>query len=119
MYLRIPSLFFIGLLVLYVSVLTSCSSKTEAHTVEIKLPTLQCSSCSKIVTRALKSVKGVKEAKVNLGEKSARVIYFPDQTNIFEMTQAVSLAGYNANETQADSKAYSGLPDCCKISSAK
>ena len=115
----IASFLFAGLLGLCVSVFSACSSKTEARMAEIQLPTLQCSTCCDTVAKALKGVEGVKEADVDLKKKVARVIYLPDRTTLADMTQAVAVAGYDANAIKADPKAYADLPDCCKMPGTK
>ena len=94
---------------------TACSSQTEASTAEIKLSTIQCGMCVQTVSKALKDVPGVQEAKVDLKAKTATITYMPNKTNVAAREQAGVKAGYAANDKAADGDAYAKLPDCCKI----
>ncbi len=119
MHSRILSLVSAGLLMLSLSALNSCASKTEAKVAEIKLPTIQCASCVNTVSKTLEKVEGVEEVNVDLEKKLARVAYLPDRTDLAKLEQAVAKAGYDANSTESDPEAYTGLPDCCKLPDKK
>jgi Cu+-exporting ATPase len=69
---------------------------TETTTLSIKGMT--CASCVEHVETALKELRGVNEAVVNLGLGTARVIFIPGVVTIGQMKQAVSEVGYEASE---------------------
>ena len=119
MHSRILSLVSAGLLMVFLSALNSCASKTEAKVAEIELPTIQCASCVNTISKALEKVEGLEEVNVDLEKKLARVAYLPDRTNLAKLEQALAKAGYNANSTKAHPEAYAGLPVCCKIPDKK
>jgi P-type Cu+ transporter len=62
--------------------------------ITLKVTGMSCSGCSANVEKALKSVKGVSAAKVDLAGKKASVDYDPAVTNESEMAKAVKKAGY-------------------------
>ncbi|MCD1294386.1 copper-translocating P-type ATPase [Methanocella sp. CWC-04] len=55
---------------------------------------MTCASCVSRVESALKSVKGVSEANVNLASEKATVLYDPEAATIDSMVDAVKDAGY-------------------------
>lgn len=68
--------------------------KTENLTLHIE--GMSCEHCVKRVADALKAIKGVKKATVNLEAKSAEVTYIPAKTNRDVMTSAVCELGFKA-----------------------
>ncbi|MDQ3019044.1 MAG: cation transporter [Bacteroidota bacterium] len=82
--------------------------------ITIKLNSIQCNMCVEKITEAIKSVDGVVKTKVNLNKKSASVTYNADITSKEEIENAITSAGYDANEKPADSEAYEKLSSCCK-----
>ena len=110
------SLVIVGLLGLGLGSFVACSSQTEATVAEIKLPTIQCSSCVNTVSKALKAEKGVKDVQVDLRGKTAKVTYLTAQTDVSKLEVAVVKSGYAANKKQADPEAYETLAACCKVS---
>gem|GEM_PF-358552 len=88
-------------------------------TAVISVPTIQCNMCSMNVEDALRDVKGVKSAEVNLKKKTATVLYRPSEVNVAGLEDAIVKAGYNANKKQADPEAYDKLDDCCKVPEKK
>ena len=94
--------------------LSGCTSETEASA-QIKLPTIQCTSCGSTVTKALEKVDGVKSVEVDLEKKQAKVSFLASKTDLGRLEGAVTKVGYAANNKEADSAAYANLPGCCKI----
>lgn len=82
---------------------------------DIKVPTMQCGSCANHVEEALKGVDGVSTIKVDLETKVAQVNFDPAKTTLAAMEKAISMAGYDANDTKRDSAAYAELDACCKV----
>jgi len=92
------------------------TSKTISEiTVEISLPTIQCGMCESNISKALDKVKGIKSYSVDLDGKKVTVIYDDAVTSVSKIEKAISKAGYDANNTKADKKAYDKLHDCCKM----
>ncbi len=115
--MRLRSLSFLSVtLVLFALYgLNSCATKVEAKIAEIKLPTLQCNSCVKTVSAALKRVNGVEKVQVDLEAKKDSVTYQPGKIDLACLEKAVAASGYVANDTKADPKAYEKLATCCKV----
>ena len=99
-------------------VAAACGSATVAKETEIKTPTLQCASCEVTIKKAVKSVDGVTAVTVDGESKLVRVTYAEGATDVGKIETAISMAGYQANGKKADAKAYTNLPDCCKIEAA-
>ncbi len=95
-----------------------CSAKSEATTVEVKLPTLQCAVCVNTVETAVKQVDGVQSVSVDLNAKTAKVTFDAELTSVPALEKAIVQSGYAANDTKADSTAYQQLPSCCKVPDA-
>ena len=57
---------------------------------------MHCEGCASNVEKALKGIKGVSSAKVDLGASQASIEYDPAKTNPKAMAEAVKKAGYNA-----------------------
>lgn len=68
--------------------------KVEKTTLQVE--GMSCAHCQKRVEEALKAVKGVKAARVNLEEKSAEVTFVPAKTSRDALVKAVEAAGYTA-----------------------
>jgi copper chaperone CopZ len=73
-----------------------------------------CNSCKDNITRALAWEKGVKNVEVDLKNKTITVTYNPKKTSPDKIRQAISKAGYDADEVKADPEAYKKLDECCK-----
>ncbi|AWH87772.1 copper-exporting P-type ATPase CopA [Limnobaculum parvum] len=65
--------------------------------VQLLLSGMSCASCVNKVQKALESVSGVEQARVNLAERSAMVFGQPQQS---ELLRAVQKAGYGAEIIQ-------------------
>ncbi|WP_174590403.1 heavy metal translocating P-type ATPase [Methanocella conradii] len=74
--------------------------EAPARKIYLKIAGMTCASCVKRVEDALKGLKGVSEASVNLANEKAAVTYDPMKVSIDDMIKAVKDAGYGvATET--------------------
>ena len=80
----------------------------------ISVPSIVCGSCVKKVTKALQKVDGVSDVKVDLDTKTATVKFDNTKTTISDLENAITAAGYDANDKAADAVAYDKLDKCCK-----
>ncbi|MBN8585566.1 MAG: heavy-metal-associated domain-containing protein [Ignavibacteria bacterium] len=87
----------------------------NAEHVEIKLPTIQCSICKKNIEKAVNKVPGTINVKVDKDEKVAHINYDKSKTDLTKIENAITMAGYDANDKKADPTAYQNLDDCCKL----
>ena len=62
--------------------------------ITINVNGMMCDNCKKHVTKAIKSVKGVKKEKVSLENKNVVVEYNEKKTNEEEIKKAILEAGY-------------------------
>lgn len=87
----------------------------EAEITEIKLPTMQCSTCKKNIESAVKKMDGIEDVNVVVKEKIAKVKYDKSKTDLNKIEGVITMAGYQANDKPANKDAYDKLEDCCKI----
>ena len=84
-------------------------------TVEISLPTIQCGSCIRTIDKALDKIGGVVNTDIDVENKKALITYDDTKTDVAKIEDAISSAGYDANEKKADPVAYNKLHTCCKL----
>ena len=88
--------------------IAGCSSENKSA--EIALNTIQCGMCSDKIASSLSKIEGVVKVDVDLENKIGKVVY---KASVIE--KAIAAVGYDANDTPAEPKAYSGLDMCCKV----
>ena len=59
---------------------------------------MSCEHCVRAVTNALDAINGVREVKVSLKDKNARVIYDDGLTNLGAIESAIIEEGYQVEE---------------------
>ena len=91
---------------------SACGDEVKA---EIKLETIQCGMCVNTIEKNLKNLEGVVRVDVDLKKKVGVVTYNVTLVDLPAIENTISSLGYDANNTQADQKAYSKLDACCKI----
>ena len=83
---------------------------------EIKILTsAQCEECKPTIEKAVKKISGIEKVNLVVKTKMAEVKYDADKTSPEKIKKAINLAGYDADETKADPKAYNKLPKCCQV----
>ena len=80
----------------------------------IKLPSVQCDNCKDNLTKVLNKVKGVKSFEIDISNKMLHLNFDKSVTDISKVENAITAAGYDANDKKANPDAYSKLDDCCK-----
>lgn len=85
--------------------------KTE--TVQIKTSSV-CNMCKATIEKGIAYESGVKNVNLDVPTQMLTVEYRTDKTNLETLRDAVTKIGYDADEKQADPKAYSRLNECCK-----
>ncbi|MBN8571517.1 MAG: heavy-metal-associated domain-containing protein [Ignavibacteria bacterium] len=81
----------------------------------IKVSSMQCGTCKKNIETAVSKVEGVSEVNVDKNKKIAHVEFDKSKTNLSKIEDAITAAGYDANDKKKDMKAYENLDDCCKL----
>ncbi len=85
-----------------------------AGEIEIKVPTAVCSMCRDTIVKTIKGVDGVQAVKPDM-EKKVMLVTVENKDGIqSKIEQAVSKAGYQANNVKADPQAFASLPGCCR-----
>lgn len=75
----------------------------------------KCETCEDRIEKAAQSVEGVAKADWNRKTKMIEVVFDKAKTNVHKVHMAIVKAGYDTDKHKAKSKAYHGLPGCCKF----
>ncbi len=77
--------------------------KEVTSKITMKITGMTCASCSQTVEGALRKVKGVESANVNLATEKATVVYSPRTVSILDLRKAVENVGYGVpSEEEVD-----------------
>lgn len=82
--------------------------------VEIQTSAL-CYTCEQNLEKTFAFTKGVKDFEVNLKTGLVKVSYNPKKTDPNKIRMAITKAGYDADDLEADPGAFEKLDDCCKL----
>ena len=87
----------------------------EPKVKEIKIQTSAvCGMCEDRLESNLVFEKGVKSVELDDKTKVLTITYKTSKTDPDKLREAVSKLGYDADDVEADPKAYAKLPACCK-----
>jgi len=82
---------------------------------EIKIQTSAiCGMCEERLESNLAFEKGVKSVELDDKTKILTITYKTAKTDPDKLRTAISKLGYDADDVEADPKAYAKLPACCK-----
>jgi len=73
-----------------------------------------CEMCKASIEKALYALDGVESAHLDLVTKKVKVRYDAELLDEATLRQAISAAGYLADDVPARPKAREALPNCCK-----
>jgi copper chaperone CopZ len=76
---------------------------------------MQCETCAATIKSTVEKIPGVLSVSVDLKNKMAHVHFDLMKTSQEKIEKAIAAAGYDANKTKRDEKAYANLPACCKM----
>ncbi len=82
-------------------------TKNRTEQTRLHIKGMSCASCVSGAENALKQLKGVSKASVNLATEEADVEYKPDELSMDDLVRAIEDAGFGA-EPEQSSKASSG-----------
>ena len=97
----------------------SWSSNSNAQVIAksevLKIKTsAQCDECKDRIEKAMKDLKGIEKAVLNVGTKYLTVNFNPELIKADDIRKAVTKIGYDADNIPASKKAYLKLPKCCQ-----
>lgn len=101
------------MLIAVLSIGLEAAVKPKAETVNIQTSAI-CQSCKNRIEKALRSVEGVQEAALNLGNKKVRVKYDPAKISPDQIRDVIANTGYDADGVKKNQDAFMKLPDCCQ-----
>jgi Cu+-exporting ATPase len=64
--------------------------------IDLRIGGMDCPHCPSRVEEALRAIDGVSEARVNLANRSAHVVYDPSRVKILDLVKAIRTSGYSA-----------------------
>jgi len=82
--------------------------------IAIKIPTAKCKTCEKTINSALSKVEGIINSDVDVHDKIVNIKFLSSVTSPGKIREAISKAGYDADEIKRNERAYQNLPECCK-----
>ncbi len=100
-------------IIILLSITSFAQEKAKAKTVEIKTSAV-CKQCKDRIENNMAFEKGVKKVELDLETKVVTITYKPGKTNKDNLKEAITKIGYDADNLEADKKAYDKLPACCK-----
>jgi copper chaperone CopZ len=63
-------------------------------TVELKVPAMDCAACVVVIKRALTQTRGVRNVDLDVGKRTATVVYEDTQMTQTEIRQTIEKAGF-------------------------
>ncbi len=91
------------------------AQEAEPKEKEIKIQTTAiCGMCEERIESNMAFEKGVKSVELDDKTKIVTITYKTDKTDPKKLREAISKLGYDADDVEADPKAYAKLPACCK-----
>jgi len=107
--------FIIIILFLTAGLSLNSNALDKAKTSVVKIKTsAQCDQCKDRIEKALKDVKGIEKAVLNVDTKYLTVNFNPELIKADDIRKAITKIGYDADNMPASKKAYMKLPKCCK-----
>lgn len=101
------------ILIAALSIALSFMAKPASEKVTITTSAI-CEMCKDRIETAVKNLKGVEAALLNLDNKKLKVKYQPESVSAEQIRQSVRSAGYAADGVQPEKSAYDALPKCCQ-----
>ena len=102
-------------LAILVTMVFSLALYAGENTKTVKISTsAQCGMCETTIEKAVNGLDGIENADLDMRTKAVTVSYNADKVSADDIREAISAAGYDADEVKADKSAYKKLPNCCK-----
>ena len=105
------SVLFFSILFIFASLFAQ--AKPSIKKVNIKTSAV-CGMCKSKIEGALSNQEGVVKSSLSDKTKIVLVKYDSTKTSPEKIRQAISMAGYDADDVKANADAYNNLEDCCK-----
>ena len=102
--------FIIFIIALIFSIKVQAQSTVTTSTVSVKG---NCDECKERIENAA-DIKGVKNAIWNETKQALTVTFDSKKVTLEQIETAIAKSGHKTAHHDADSKAYNGLPKCCK-----
>ena len=74
----------------------------------------ECPDCGKNIFLSVKKNKGIKDVVVDDKNHTIAVTYNSKKVTLGEIENAITSAGFKANDNEPDPEAYGKLDGCCK-----
>jgi copper chaperone CopZ len=80
------------------SLMAGTAAAKEA-TSEFKIPAMDCAACTVVIRKALTQTKGVTKVDLNLGKRTATIVYEDTQVTEAQIEKAIEKAGFKAERS--------------------
>ena len=81
--------------------------------------TAESGKCKKAIEKAINRLDGIKSAVLDVDSRMFTVKFENAEIDLSKIKTVINKAGYDADETKAEPKAYDKLPECCKVDGMK
>ena len=96
----------------------SLIASDSIQTAEIQT-SAECKTCKKAIEKAVNRLDGLVKANLDIKSKILSIKFDNTLVSLDKIRETISNAGYDADTVKADPKAYSKLPECCKVDAHK
>lgn len=90
------------------------AEKVDTRTDTVAVPDMQCKTCERTISVAVKKVKGVVSVSADADANVVVVTFNPRTTSRKKIERAIAAAGYDAGSAQTTAAARNALPMCCR-----
>ncbi|MDR0364514.1 MAG: heavy-metal-associated domain-containing protein [Bacteroidales bacterium] len=107
----------VGLLIIFFVFSMNAMAQTKGEETIVIKSVLACQTCENRITSDLPyKVKGIKTVKADSHTNEITVTYRTDKTTPEDIRKGIASLGYDADDVQADAKAFSKLSEHCRTS---
>ncbi len=107
------------ILIIIISLFTTFKFQAQSTVVTSTLSVKgNCDECKERIENAA-DIKGVKTSVWDESKQALTVTYDTKKVNLAQIEKAIAKSGHETLNQKADTKAYNGLPTCCKYQDEK
>ncbi|MBI3985964.1 MAG: heavy-metal-associated domain-containing protein [Lentisphaerae bacterium] len=103
----------IGIAGLCLALLSACRSE-DIRTFIVKVPGLKNAACEKLIRDSLTKQSGIASVEPDYEKRELKITYNSMSLSKMNIEFAIAAAGFDANETEADTNAVNQLPPECR-----
>lgn len=103
----------------FIAKVTQILENKDGFTTAKIFTSAECGKCKKAIEKAVNRLDGIKSAVLDVDSRMFTVKFVNAEIDLSKIKSVINKAGYDADETKAEPKAYDKLPECCKVDGMK